>query len=240
MKHEDNDREINALYQQRKQQVQAPEINLTSLQMSKKPRYTIVQLLIILFFGGAASFGILAVISHFSAQPNMQTNQPSQTKWNIVELEHEEIKPIDEVIVIPIPPLVPPKPSVAPIYSKNEPVYGVKSLPNTLNISLPVDVVIVSIAPTIKQPALSLVPIYQEQPKYSPQAIRAKQSGMVKLAYMISPQGNVSNITTVESSVNRELSISARKALSKWRYIEGKYSEEGYEIIFDFTLEKKN
>jgi TonB family protein len=240
MKHEDNDREINALYQQRKQQVQAPEINLTSLQMSKKPRYTIVQLLIILFFGGAASFGILAVISHFSAQPNMKTNQPSQTKWNVVELEHEEIKPIDEVIVIPIPPLVPPKPSVAPIYSKNEPVHGVKSLPNTLNISLPVDVVIVSIAPTIKQPALSLVPIYQEQPKYSHQAIRAEESGMVKLAYMISPQGNVSNITTVESSVNRELSLSARKALSKWRYLEGEYSEEGYEIIFDFTLEKKN
>ena len=239
MKHEDSDREINALYQQRKQQVKAPEINLTSVQRGKKSRYSIVQLLTILFFGGAASFGILAVISHFSVQPNMPTNPSSQTKWNVVELDHGEVKPIDEVFAIQIPPLVPLKPSVAPVYSKNEPVHGVRSLSNTLNISLPVDVVTVSITPKIEQPALSLVPIYQEQPKYSHQAIRAKQSGMVKLGYMISPQGNVLNITTVESSVNRELSISARKALSKWRYLEGKYSEEGYEIIFDFTLEKK-
>jgi TonB family protein len=62
---------------------------------------------------------------------------------------------------------------------------------------------------------------------------------MVKLAYIISSQGNVSNITTVESTANRELNFAAKKALSKWRYRAGEYNEEGYEIIFDFTLGNK-
>jgi protein TonB len=239
MKHEDSDREITALYQQRKRQVEAPEINLAALQKNNKSRYTLSQLLIILFFGGSVSFGILAVISHFSTKPLVQPSYTSKTKWNIVELDHEAVKPVDEVIAIPIPPLVPKKPSVSPVYSGSEPVLEVKKIANTLKVSLPVDVVTVSITPTIKPPALSLVPLYQEQPKYSFQAIRSQQSGTVKLAYIISPQGNVSNITTVESSVNRELSLSAKKALSKWRYREGKYNEEGYEIIFDFTLENK-
>ena len=66
MKHQASDKEIDALYQQRKQQTSAPEINFSSLKKSKKPRYTLIQLLSILFCGGAASFGILAVISHFS------------------------------------------------------------------------------------------------------------------------------------------------------------------------------
>ena len=71
MKHEDSDKEIASLYQQRKQQIEVPEINLSLLQKKKKPLYTIVQLLAILFFGSVASFGILAVISHFSAQVPM-------------------------------------------------------------------------------------------------------------------------------------------------------------------------
>jgi len=239
MKHENSDREIASLYQQRKQQVEAPEIHFSALQKKKKPLYTIVQLLSILFFGSVASFGILAVISHFSTQVPMPPKQVSPTQLNVVELEHEEITPVDEVIAIVIPPLAPKKPYVAPTYSKNAQVHGMTDLPNALPFSLSVDVITVSINPKVKQPALSLVPIYQEQPKYSHKAIRAQQSGAVKLAYMISPQGNVSNITTVESNTSRELNFAAKKALSRWRYRAGVYNEEGYEIIFDFTLEKK-
>ena len=56
MKHEDSDKEIASLYQQRKQQIEAPEIHLSLLQKKKKPLYTIVQLLVILFFGGDQPF----------------------------------------------------------------------------------------------------------------------------------------------------------------------------------------
>lgn len=239
MKHEDSDREIASLYQQRKQQIEAPRIHLSSLQKKKKPLYTIVQLLAILFFGSAASFGILAVISHFSTQVPMPPKQFLPTKLSIVELKHEEVTPVDEVIAIVIPPLVPKKPYVAPVYSKNPQVHGMTDLPNALPFSLTVDVITVSINPKVTQPVLSLVPIYREQPKYTNKAIRAQQSGTVKLAYLISSQGNVSNITTVESNANRELNFAAKKALSRWRYRAGEYSEEGYEIIFDFTLENK-
>ena len=239
MKHEDSDKEIASLYQQRKQQIEVPEINLSLLQKKKKPLYTIVQLLAILFFGSVASFGILAVISHFSAQVPMPPEPLLPTKLSIVELDNEEVTPVDEVIAIVIPPLVPKKPYVAPVYSKNTQVHGVTDLPNALPFTLSVDVITVSANPELKQPVLSLVPIYQEQPKYSNEAIRDRQTGTVKLAYMISSKGNVSTITTVESTANRELNFAAKKALSKWRYRAGEYSKEGYEIIFDFRLNDK-
>jgi len=239
MKYPDSDKELAALYQQRKQQIEAPEIHLPSLQKNKRPRYSIVQLLSILFFGGAASFGILAVISHFSGQSTIPAYQTLETKLSVVELDYEQVKPNDKVIAIVIPPLVPKKPYIAPASSKNENVLGVESLPIDSTFSLPVDVVTVSKTPTVKLPQLLLVPIYQEQPKYSNKAVRAKQSGIVKLAYNISPQGKVLNITTVESSQHRELNVSAKKALAKWRYRAGTYNQEGYEIVFDFTLNPK-
>jgi protein TonB len=234
MKHPSCDEEIASLYQQRKQQVIAPEIHLSALQKSKKSRYTLMQLLSILFLGGVASFSILAVISHFSKQANLQTAPKSPTKLSVVE--YQEITPEDKFIAVVIPPLAPKQPYVVPAQSENEVALGANNRPETLIVSLPIDVVTVSVTADIKPPTLSLVPLYQEQPKYSVDAIRAQQSGTVKLAYSISPQGEVLNISTVESSVNRELNISARKALSKWRYRRGIYSEEGYEIIFDFTL----
>ena len=39
MKHEDSDKEIASLYQQRKQQIEVPEINLSLLQKKKKPLF---------------------------------------------------------------------------------------------------------------------------------------------------------------------------------------------------------
>ncbi|MFB1000586.1 MAG: hypothetical protein QMC13_10240, partial [Colwellia sp.] len=177
MKHEGSDREIDSLYQQRKQQIVAPEIISSTLKKGKKPQYTIVQLLSILFFGSAASFGILAVISHFSTHSKMPHNQTSQIALNIVDLKSENITPVDKVVTIVIPPLVPKKPYIAPIRANHKQVLGINELPNALPFSFPIDVITVSINPSVKQPALSLVPIYQEQPKYSQKAIRAQQSG---------------------------------------------------------------
>jgi len=239
MKHQDSDKELAALYQQRKNQIAAPEIHFSSLQKNKRPRYSVVQLLSILFFGGAASFGILAVISHFSVQSTIPAYQTLDTKLSVVELDYEQVKPNDNVVAIVIPPLVPKKPYTAPAASKNENVLGVKSLPIDPTFSLPVDVVTVSKSPTVKLPKLLLVPIYQEQPKYSNKAVREKQSGTIKLAYNISPQGKVLNIITVESSQHRELNVSAKNALSKWRYRAGTYNKERYEIVFNFTLDQK-
>jgi len=239
MKYQASDKEIDALYQQRKQQISAPEINLSHLKKGKKSRYTLIQMLSILFCGGAASFGILAVISHFSTMPPPQVIQTEQTKLNIVEIDFEKVEPKEPIIAVQIPPLIPKKPYVAPVQPKNNNVLTVKPVANEVTLVMPVDVVTVSVVPSVKAPELSLVPIYQEQPKYSVKAIRAKQYGTIKLAYKISAQGKVLNVNTVESNVSRDLSHSARKALANWRYRAGTYSDEGYEITFDFTLEKK-
>lgn len=239
MKHQDSDKEITELYQQRKQQVVAPEIDLSPLPKGKQSRYSLMQLLSILFLGGASSFGILAMISHFANQPVKQPISAPATQVNIVELETDKATPDDKVIAAIKAPLVPKKPYVPPISTKNESALMVHNVPNELTFTLPIDVVSVSTSPTVKQPELSLLPIYQEQPKYPLKAIRAKHSGTVKLAYSISAQGIVEDINTIESNTSRELNHAARKALSKWRYRAGAYNEEGYEITFDFTLDKK-
>lgn len=238
MKNDNFDREIASLYQQRKQQIEAPEINFAESKATKKTRYSVLQMLSILFFGGAASFGILAVISHFSVKPPIEPMFTSVGKLNIVELEKEEVISRDDVVIVQAP-LIPIKPHVAPVQPQHEKALEIKKVDNDLAISLPTGVVNVGAYPTLKQPELSLVPIYQEQPKYSDKAIRARQSGTVKLAYNISSQGKVTDITIVESNVNRQLNNSAKRALSKWLYKPNEFNEEGYEIIFDFILNEK-
>ena len=201
MKHQASDKEIDALYQQRKQQISAPEINLSYLKEGKKSPYTLIQMLSILFCGGAASFGILAVISHFSTMSPPQVIQTEKTKLNVVEIDFEKIEPEEPVIAIQIPPLIPKKPYVALVQPKNNNILTVKPVANEVTLIMPIDVVTVSVAPSVKAPELSLVPIYQEQPKYSVKAIRAKQEGTIKLAYEISAPKNASKAIDVYSRV---------------------------------------
>ena len=236
MSHENFDKDITALYQQRKQQITAPEVNLSLQKITKKPRYSLLQMLSILFVGGAASFGILAIISQLSAPPPVKFTPSLSPKLRVIALENEPVTTTDDVIVIISPPLTRQKPYIAPEQPQHEKVHQTKQVQSELALTLSVDVVNVTIYPTLEQPKLSLVPLYQEQPKYPLKAIRAKQSGTVKLAYTISPLGKVKNIVIVESTVNRDLTSSAKKALSKWRYQVGAFNDDGYEIIFDFML----
>jgi protein TonB len=239
MSHDNFDKDIADLYQQRKQQIQAPKINLSPTNEIKTKRYGVLQMLGILFLGGTASFGILAIISHFSVKAPVSTVIAPGEKMRVVELKNKQVKATEDITTIVIPPLVPLKPYASPAPFKHERAIKNETVHTDLVISLSVDVVNVSAYPALKQPELSMVPVYQVQPKYSRKAIKARQSGSVKFSYSISAQGEVNNIVIVESNVNRELNYSAKKALSKWRYKANKFNGEGYEIIFDFVINKK-
>jgi len=239
MTNDDFDKEITSLYQQRKQQVVAPEIDFSAERVTKKTRYSILQMLSILLFGGVTSFGILAVISHLSVKAPIKLAVPSVTKMSFVELEKSPVLSIDDTIIVP-PPLIPKKPYVAPIKSTPEVAIKAAVVSKDLAVSLPTDVVNVVASVAIAQPELSLVPIYQEQPKYTIRAIRGHQSGTVTLAYNISSKGKVSDITIVKSNASRELNKSAKKALSKWLYQPGEFNNEKYSITFDFIFDEKN
>lgn len=236
MSDENFDKEISLLYQQRKHEIDAPEINLPPTNTRIKKRYSALQVLSILFFGGAASFGILAVISHLSVQKMTKPDRSKGIPLTVVELTELPESPEDVVIVVQAP-LAPEKPAVIP--PKQEKVVKVQELNTNLAVVLPIDVVNIMPSPSIVQPRLSLVPIYQVLPKYSLKASATDQEGKVTLSYGITPTGKVHSIVIDESNVNRELDRAAKRALSKWRYQPDAYEQNRYEIIFDFMLNER-
>jgi len=232
------DKEIALLYQQRKQEINEPVINLSRINTTKKNRYSVLQILNILFLGGAASFGILAMISHLSAQKMTKPEGNTGIPLTVVELKEKALVPDEPVIVIQAA-LAPKKPLLTPPNIEQEEVVETQKLLTDLGGPLTIDVVNILPLPSIVQPTLSLVPIYQVLPKYTVKANKTDQVGIVKLSYGITASGQVYGISIDESSVSRELDRAAKKALSKWRYQPDKYEQERYEIIFDFTLHEK-
>jgi TonB family protein len=232
------DEEISQLYRQRKQAIDAPEINLSPINITKKRRYSALQILCILFFGGSASFGILAVISHLSEQKMTVSAKSEVMPLRVFELT-EQPESTEDVGIIVQKPLAPIKSSIIPPKLEQVKVVNTKTIETKLAVVLPIDVVNIMPSPSIEPPNLSLVPIYQELPKYSVKANATDQEGMVKLSYSITPTGKVHNIIIVESNVDRYLDRAAKKALSKWQYQPEKYEKERYEIIFDFRLNDK-
>jgi TonB family protein len=238
MSDENFDKEISMLYQQRKQEIDAPEINLSPINITKKKRYSTLQILFILFFGGSASFGILAVISHLSEQKMTVPNKSKVIPMRVVELIEQPESTEDVVIIVKAPsaPLAPRKPSIIPPKLEQVKVVNTKTIENDLAVFLPIDVVNIISSRTIEQPRLSLVPIYQVLPQYSVKANETDQEGMVKLSYGITPTGKVHSIIIDESDVDRYLTRAAKKALSKWQYQPNNYEKKRYEIIFNFSL----
>jgi protein TonB len=238
MSDEKFDKEISLLYQQRKQEIAAPEINLPPTNARIKKRYNALQVLSILFFGSAASFGILAVISHLSVKKMTKPDSSTGIPLTVVELA-ELPESSEDVVIVVQAPLAPGKPAVIPPKLEQEKVVKVQKLKTNLTVLLPIDVVNIMPSPSIVQPRLSLVPIYQVLPKYSLKASASDQEGKVTLSYGITPKGKVHSIVIDESNVNRELNRAAKRALSKWRYQADEYEQNRYEIIFDFMLNEK-
>ncbi|NQZ22579.1 MAG: TonB family protein [Colwellia sp.] len=232
------DKEISQLYQQRKRGIDTPEINLSKIKVTKRRRYSAFQMLSILFFGGAASFGILAVISHLSGQQMVKPASNVVIPLRVIELTEQPQSPEATLITV-LAPLMPKKPPPTHPKLEQEKMVNTSKLSANLTVVLPHNVVNIMPSASIEQPNLSLVPIYQVLPKYSIKASTTKQEGMVKLSYSITSTGKVHSIIIGESNVTRELNRAAKKALSKWQYQPGEYEQTRYEIIFDFMLNKK-
>ena len=86
-------------------------------------------------------------------------------------------------------------------------------------------------------------PIVRMQPEYPSEAARDGIEGWVKLIFSIDASGQVKDIQVLDSKPKRVFDRAARRALSKWKYkpqmIAGKpVSEEGLQIVLDFTLDK--
>ena len=236
MSHDDFDDEMSKLYQQRKAQTIVPNISLDK--PAKRRKLSPLSIFAIFSSAGIASFGIIAVISHFSSSPVKKATF-NNIKHNVV-MADATLKTTDESdqsinIVQPIPP----KPLVnkaekSPILLAEKEAIHEYIEPNAMAAPM---IKIVTL-PQLKEPELAIQPIYKILPQYPANSLKDMQSGEIQLRYQILQDGTVSNINIVKSSVNKLLQQSAKKALAKWQYAPSDNFKENYEIIFEFTMIK--
>lgn len=231
------DGELSTLYQQRKQQIVAPEVKLgeTEQKHSSVARSPL-HMLLLLLAGGAASFGVMAIVNYF-AKPSVHGNmeQYKQHTVKIVEIAPRKII----TSVLPTTPPLPPQPeSKRPAAAKSSDHAATAvaisrpeiDLSNTLKDGLAV--------PVISQPKQPPIPVHKVMPEYPKSAVYARQSGMVKLAYRINSYGEVVDIISFNDRSHRVLEKSAKQALAKWKFSPEAHSNNTLEVMFEFNLDQ--
>ncbi len=251
------DEDISLLYQQRKQEITAPEVNLSKAKAVKTKRYSALQIIGIFFFGGAASFGILAFMNHLIEQKVTEAESEPKTLIRLVELTEAS-----EDIVIIKPALAgAKKPSRIPLRREHPELLDKQTIATNLAVDLPFDDVNIIPSKSPVQPILSLVPLNQElaassteqelqaivrvKPKYPMWAERDNIEGWVQLAFDINETGKVENVSVIDSEPKRIFNKAARKALLKWKYqvvlMDGKplvHKNRSIQLNFKMEFEK--
>ncbi|MBA6415786.1 TonB family protein [Colwellia sp. 6M3] len=228
------DNELSRLYQQRKNQTQVTDITLDldkGIKLKRSPWHVVA----IFLMGGAASFGIMAIVTHFS-KPAVHgiSEQYIQHTVRIVELG--EVISQEQGLTIVNPELPPQPSSLSPKNSQNrhvsldeivllKPQLPVqKALKNSLKV------------PKINAQLIDIRPIHRVMPEYPKSALHARKFGTVKLQYRISNEGKAVDITSLNKQVDRVLERSAKKALTQWRYPLESSSDQLREVEFEFNL----
>ena len=230
------DKELSGLYQQRKDQIKAPELvgdTTKKMHVKRSPWHTLALLLT----GGAASFGIMAIVTHFAAPPahnSAKHYQPHSVR--IIELG--EVKPQAEAL-LPVTPRLPPQPESLPPKTLGNSLVKQEQIV-LLKAELPAQKVFNPLVkiPKINAKLVAINPIHKVMPEYPKSALHEQKSGTVKLQYIISDEGKAVDITNLNKQVDRVLVRSAKKALTQWRYAKENSSSQILEVEFEFNLEK--
>jgi len=256
------DKEISLLYQQRKQEISAPEVNLSKIKTMKVKRYGLLQVISILFFGGAASFGILAFMNHLIEQKSVEAEQEQKMLPGVVELT----EPSADIVINKSVLIAMKKPPVIPIRREQHDSINKPAIASEQTPALSFDEVDVMPSKLAETSSSSLVPLYQNldksllnasntnhnvqaifraKAKYPIQARRDNIEGWVQLAFDINEVGNVENVSIIDSKPKRIFNKAARKALVKWKYqvilVDGKpVVHKNRSIQLNFQLEDKN
>ncbi len=231
------DNELSSLYQQRKQQIQAPVIEVMNETKPVKENRSAWHIIALLITGGAASFGIMAVITHFAKPPvHGASNQYQQYSVRVVEVI--EVKP-EEATLPSIKQPLPPKPeSLPPKHTENSLVHQDTIALATTGLSVNKTLSDMVNVPKINQLAIAVVPTHKVMPEYPKSALYSRKSGTIKLQYRISDEGRVVDIIGLNTHGNRLLERSAKQALMQWRYPPASGSEQRLEIEFEFDINK--
>ena len=234
------DQELTALYQQRKQQIEAPEINVERLNATAKRPLSITKMLLLLLTAGSASFAIMAIVTHL-ATPSKSTNDQQFKHYTVAIVDAEKLKKTDtETIVVPTtpasPPLKPTKSSLPAIPNANLlEKASVVAIEPELFLTKAVDTTIA--VPVIESPKVSVKPIHKVMPKYPKNALYNSETAKIKLQYRINENGSVTDIEVVNKQQNRVLAKAAKKALSQWRYPAKTHITKPLAIEFEFKID---
>ena len=226
------DKDLAALYQQRKAKIDTPEIKLPESQPLKSG--SIWRTLSILLAGSLCSFGILAIITHFAKGPNIEVT-PQLVKHQVVVIPDMPINKKNSELKRVAP--LPKEPNLN-LPTKNQD----RIKPDTATVKAQTDQVLdftlltsVDI-PQLNKPESDFEPVFKIMPDYPLELLRDSKTGYVKLSYQVNTQGEVININVVESEGDRRLKRAAQRALAKWRYHSNSAPESNFEILFEFKL----
>ena len=231
MKDEQFDKELSGLYQQRKSQIVAPNVNLGASSNIRK--YSLFKLLSIFTVGGVASFGIMAIITHFAANPIKQ--KPMLIGQHQVDIADDKIKQVDDNVIVVKPKLL-PKPEITTLESELDILTPIKNDAQVNQVEdINLNIVQIVELPRLNEPEFLIKPLYKVMPKFPNKSLQEQQSGAIRLRYEIDSTGSVKNIEVIKSDVSRPLQRSAKKALAKWKYKPEDNVQGSYEIIFEFN-----
>ena len=181
MTDDDFDKEIKELYQQRKQQLDAPKI--TFKQPTQSGKLSLFRWFSIFAIGGTASFGILAIVTYFATPP--VKNPQSVNALSAIEVDTFIEEKVEPPVIVVKPPL-PAKPEVMVV--KQTQIVALATQ-NKTELSKPTSFTVSDVQkvtlPQLREPILSILPIYKVMPKYSIKPDKKKQTGIVKLRYRI-------------------------------------------------------
>jgi len=229
------DKDIDALYAQRKSNIQSPYIAFK--EKSSKKTYNYARFFFIILFGGAASFGIVAVINHLAKLPNnvQQKNKTYLKQVDIINIEKaNNAEQLIHVITHNQPENLNKKLTDQPTRNFDiDTIYQVKPMPAKAISLISSNVQAIQILPSKLQYNVTR-PTFKVMPKLS-RNITSQETGRIRLTYTLANNGKVKNINIIESSLNRQLERSAIESLSQWRYMPNSSNGELLHIEFQFN-----
>lgn len=189
---------------------------------------------------GALTFGLFVMMAKLIEQ---QADLPAPTEnpvlTNIVfDMEESKIQVRPKIKPMPEPVKAPEsKPTIPP------------QEPGPTNTDFTIDPVTVNTEVTINTTMgngnqdMMARPIVRVDPSYPPDAARDGIEGWVKLAFDLSPQGTVENISILDAEPKRIFDREARRALAKWKYqprVEKgvPLAQTGLQVMLTFALEQ--
>ncbi|MDK1287166.1 energy transducer TonB [Pseudoalteromonas umbrosa] len=201
--------------------------------------YKALNKLVLSFIGAlCVTFSLFAFMQQLVSQEKVFVPEPVPTLDVFISQDLEDT-PVKVRQVLPPPPKpapkAPPKPNTPPAETTGVAV--------EINISSGVESSPIQMQNTLQMSDSGAAPIVRIEPTYPAAAARDGVEGWVKIAFSISPNGQVIDAQVIDAKPKRVFNRAALKALKRWKYrpkvINGKpVVQPGQSVMLEFNLNK--